>query len=278
MHPAYDGQMHTQMELLAEFSLPYAQELPTADAHHALESGTASDIHSCHAPAYDYVYDYEDSLHSLQVSRARATRDLRDWPNWNVACYSLNGRRAAHFRQHMATLLEKCLDADIGLADNITDRALQAHMADLNAAKEASTGNVGEIPGSNPETAPRNWVRSSSRQAHHPSTTGSSVGSQHAVTGMPTETYRQVQFNLQPKEAAREAFSDSMLGMTGTIDAVVHDNSSRHVAVVDGPAQLPGCLWVQKFPFNLAYAWCTFLLVHQVPVLLKSAPASSVLL
>lgn len=168
MHPAYDGQMHTQMELLAEFSLPYAQELPTADAHHALESGTASDIHSCHAPAYDYVYDYEDSLHSLQVSGARATRDLRDWPNWNVACYSLNGRRAAHFRQHMATLLEKCLDADIGLADDITDRALQAHMADLNAAKEASTGNVGEIPGSNPETAPRNWVRSSSRQAHHP--------------------------------------------------------------------------------------------------------------
>lgn len=49
----------------------------------------------------------------------------------------LRGKKAAKFRQNLATLLEKYLDADMGLADDITDRALQAHMADLKAAKEA---------------------------------------------------------------------------------------------------------------------------------------------
>ncbi|KAL0018021.1 hypothetical protein WJX77_002696 [Trebouxia sp. C0004] len=33
--------------------------------------------------------------------------------------------------------------------------------------------------------------------------------------------------NLRPKEAAREAFTDSMLGMTGTINALVRDNLSK---------------------------------------------------
>jgi len=58
----------------------------------------------------------------------------------------LKGKKAAHFRHHMATLLEKYLDADMGLADDITDRALQAHMADLKAAK-----------GSNAEDGGDNW-------------------------------------------------------------------------------------------------------------------------
>ena len=48
-----------------------------------------------------------------------------------------------------------------------------------------------------------------------------------AVTGMPTKQYREVQINLRPKEAAREAFTDSMLGMTGTINALVRDNLSE---------------------------------------------------
>ena len=41
---------------------------------------------------------------------------------------------------------------------------------------------------------------------------------------MPTKQYREVQVHLKPKEAAREAFTDSMLGMTGTINALVRDN------------------------------------------------------
>ena len=41
---------------------------------------------------------------------------------------------------------------------------------------------------------------------------------------MPIKQYREVQVNLRPKEAAREAFTDSMLGLTGTINALVCDN------------------------------------------------------
>lgn len=41
---------------------------------------------------------------------------------------------------------------------------------------------------------------------------------------MPTSNYRAVQVNLRPKEAAREAFTDSMLGMSGTINCLVRDN------------------------------------------------------
>ncbi|KAL3142413.1 hypothetical protein ABBQ38_002748 [Trebouxia sp. C0009 RCD-2024] len=136
----------------------------------------------------------------------------------------LKGKKAAHFRHHMATLLEKYLDADMGLADDITDRALQAHMADLNAAKEASTGDGGEIP--------RLKSRDSTKELGHIiKQTGAAPkyyglvngGVNTAVTGMPTNRYREVQVNLKPKEAAREAFTDSMLGMTGTINALVRE-------------------------------------------------------
>lgn len=47
----------------------------------------------------------------------------------------LRGKKAATFRQSMADLLEKYMDADMGLKDDITDRALDAHMADLQATK-----------------------------------------------------------------------------------------------------------------------------------------------
>ncbi len=39
----------------------------------------------------------------------------------------------------MARLLEKYLDADMGLADDVTDRALQAHMADLKRLQNIQT-------------------------------------------------------------------------------------------------------------------------------------------
>jgi len=51
----------------------------------------------------------------------------------------LRGKRAAKFRQNMARLLEKYLDADMGLADDVTDRALQAHMADLKRLQNIQT-------------------------------------------------------------------------------------------------------------------------------------------
>ena len=38
---------------------------------------------------------------------------------------------------------------------------------------------------------------------------------------MPTKAYREIQVNLRPREAPREAFTDSMLG---TINSLVRDN------------------------------------------------------
>ena len=139
----------------------------------------------------------------------------------------LRGKKAATFRQNLANLLEKYLDVDMGLADDITDRALQAHMADMKAAKKPSAEDVGEIP--------RLKSRDSTKELGHiikqigaaPKYYGLFNGGVNtAVTGMPTKAYvyRQIQVNLGPREAAREAFTDSMLGMTRTINALVRDN------------------------------------------------------
>jgi len=137
----------------------------------------------------------------------------------------LRGKRASRFRESIAGLVEQYLDADMGLADDITDRALQAHMADLKAAKESNAESSGEIP--------RLKSRDSTKELGQViQQTGAATkyyglfngGVNTAVTGMPTKTYRDVQVNLKPREAAREAFTDSMLGMTGTINALVRDN------------------------------------------------------
>ena len=85
----------------------------------------------------------------------------------------LKGKKAAKLRQSMACLLEKYLDADMGLADDITDRALQAHMADLKAAKERSAEDGGEIP--RLKSRDRSWARPSSRWGHPPNTMGCST-------------------------------------------------------------------------------------------------------
>ena len=43
----------------------------------------------------------------------------------------LKGKKATKFRHNMATLLKRYLEVDMGLADDITDRALDAHLAEL---------------------------------------------------------------------------------------------------------------------------------------------------
>ncbi len=137
----------------------------------------------------------------------------------------LRGKKAAKFRQSMATLLEKYLDADMGLADDITDRALQAHMADLRAAKDTNKDDTSEIPRLKSRDSTKELGSIIKQIGAAPKYYGLFHGGVNtAVTGMPTKKYREVQINLRPKEAAREAFTDSMLGMTGTINALVRDN------------------------------------------------------
>jgi len=136
----------------------------------------------------------------------------------------LRGKRAAKFRQSMATLLEQYLDADMGLADDITDRALQAHMADLRA-KDINKDDTGEIPRLKSRDSTKELGSIIKQIGAPPKYYGLFHGGVNtAVTGMPTKKYREVQINLKPREAAREAFTDSMLGMTGTINALVRDN------------------------------------------------------
>lgn len=137
----------------------------------------------------------------------------------------LKGKKAATFRQNMATLLEKYLDADMGLADDITDRALQAHMAGLRTTKEASTDQGSEVPRLKSRDSTKELggiIKQIGADKKYYGLFNGGVNA--AVTGMPTKRYREVQVNLGPREAAREAFTDSMLGMTGTINALVRNN------------------------------------------------------
>ena len=136
----------------------------------------------------------------------------------------LRGKKAAKFRQSMATLLEQYLDADMGLADDITDRALQAHMADLKAAKDSSAEDFEAIPRLKSRDSTKELGQAIKQIGAAPKYYGLFHGGVNtAVTGMPTKQYRNIQYHLRPKEA-REAFTDSMLGMTGTINALVRDN------------------------------------------------------
>ena len=137
----------------------------------------------------------------------------------------LRGKKAAKFRESVAGLVEKYLDADMGLADDITDRALQAHMADLKAAKEPSAEDAGEIPRLKSRDSTKELGQAIKQMGAAPKYYGLFNGGVNtAVTGMPTKAYREIQVNLRSREAAREAFTDSMLGMTGTINSLVRDN------------------------------------------------------
>ena len=119
----------------------------------------------------------------------------------------LKGKKAAKFRQSMAALLEKYLDADMGLADDITDRALQAHMADLRVAKGSSAEDSVEIP----RLKSRDSTKELGSVIKQIGAASKYYGLFHggvntAVTSIPTKKYREIQINLKPKEAAREAF------------------------------------------------------------------------
>lgn len=137
----------------------------------------------------------------------------------------LKGKKTAKFRHTMASLLEKYLDADMGLADDITDRAPQAHMADLKTAKKPGTEDAGEILRLKSRDSTKELGQVIKQIGATPRYYGLFNGGVNtAVTGMPTKACREIQVNLGVREAAREAFTDSMLGMTGTINALVRDN------------------------------------------------------
>ena len=139
----------------------------------------------------------------------------------------LRGKKAAKFRHNMATLLEKYLDADMGLADDITDRALDAHLAELrtepvnNQPQEESMVDHKRIKSrDSTKTLGEALKQAGARREHYGKTHG---GINQAIVGMPTAAYRQIQVNLKNKEV-RNAFTESMLGMSATVNCLVRDN------------------------------------------------------
>lgn len=88
--------------------------------------------------------------------------------------------------------MEKYLDADMGLADDITDRALQAHMADLKAAKGSDAEGSSGIPRPQSRDSTKNLRQAVKQIGAAPKYSGlfnGGVNTAAAVTGMPTKQY-----------------------------------------------------------------------------------------
>ena len=93
-------------------------------------------------------------------------------------------------------------------------------MADLKAAKKPRAEDAGEIPRLKSRDSTKELGQAIKQIGATPKYYGLfNGGVDTAVAGMPTKAYREIQVNLGPREAAREAFTNSMLGMTGTISA-----------------------------------------------------------
>ena len=144
----------------------------------------------------------------------------------------LRGQKAAKFRERLADLLERYLDADPALADDIVDRALDNHAA----AREAAAAAAAPQPA--PPAEGEQHVRLRSRDATKylgaalkENGGGGSYalfngGVNTAVTGMRTAVYRGVQVNLG-KGPARDAFTDGMQAMAYTFSTLAGEGIER---------------------------------------------------
>ena len=182
--------------------------------------------------------DYEE-VSSLQRNFKFAGQGQRDTPVTGrkgimQIIQLLRGKRAAKFRERTAELVEKYIDADMGLADDITDRAWDAAVSDARSNKQHE-----KQAGHNASTDGETELHKRIKSRDSTKALGAALkdmgadqncygvmngGVNQAVAGMPTKTYRKVQINLRPKEAAREAFTECMLGMTSLVNTKVAKN------------------------------------------------------
>ena len=140
----------------------------------------------------------------------------------------------------------------MGLADDITDRALDAHLADLRtkpATKQTQEANVED----HKRIKSRDGTKSLGDALKEAGAKREDDGKTHgginqAIVGMPTTAYRQIQVNLKNKEV-RNAFTESMLGMSATVMCLVRNNLSagktlddQLLFVKDGCRKLRSCL------------------------------------
>ena len=139
---------------------------------------------------------------------------LRDHPEVSLLrgnfCFTGQGQRdtpvawtKGHFLNHSVAKRQK--------ASKFRDRALQAHMTDLKAAKGASTDHSAGIPRLKSKDSTKELGSVIKQVGAAPEYYGLLNGGVNTAV-MPTKTKRKVQVILRPKEAAREAFTDSMRG------------------------------------------------------------------
>ncbi|KAK9827066.1 hypothetical protein WJX74_005350 [Apatococcus lobatus] len=140
----------------------------------------------------------------------------------------LRGKRAAKYRERTAQLVEQYIDADMGLADDITDRAWDNAVRDAQGASErpqpAEEGTELHKRIKSRDSTKALGAALKEKGVHQACYGYMNGGVNQAVAGMPTKIYRQVQVNLKPKEAAREAFTECMLGMTSLVNTKVANN------------------------------------------------------
>ena len=116
----------------------------------------------------------------------------------------------------------------MGLADDITDRTLDAHKAELAVRKASASGPISEEPHSRIDSQDTTLVlcKAIRTKGMAPKYYGlTNGGVNQAVIGMPTKAYIDVQLSLKEGEAPKQAFIHSMLHMKGTqIDCLVRES------------------------------------------------------
>lgn len=172
-------------------------------------------------------------LHSLRMSYKFKGRGQQETPVTGrrgilQIIALLRGKRAAKYRERTAQLVEQYIDADMGLADDITDRAWDNAVRDAQGASEqpqpAEEGAELHKRIKSRDSTKVLGAALKEKGAHKACYGVMNGGVNQAVAGMPTKVYRQVQVNLKPKEAAREAFTECMLGMTSLVNTKVANN------------------------------------------------------
>lgn len=141
---------------------------------------------------------------------------------WGAYHLDLWHRCVCHTVWHSWNFLSLNSDSLRFLAANLCI-LIQWHFLECVTAKQSSTRDSGEIPKLKSRDSTKELGQAIKQIGTAPKYYGLLNGGANTsgVTGMPmgTKTYREMHVNLRPKEA----FTDSMLGMTRTISALVQD-------------------------------------------------------
>lgn len=147
----------------------------------------------------------------------------------------LRGKRAAKFRESLAGLMVRYLDADMGLAENIIDRAVDARIADIERRHRQKQEAREHQPVVDPEhhrLKSRDSTKNLGAELNNRGAEREDYRIMHgtvnrAVTGMYTDKYRGIQVNLKKNDAAREGFTESMNAMAYLANSLAREGMQK---------------------------------------------------